>query len=252
MNNLFSLEGKNAIVTGGVQGLGYAMAEGLLENNVKVVIFDLQNKLDTVVEGFRSRGFKVYGVQGDISEEQTLRKMFREALNILGRIDIIINSAGVTRRHRADEFPVGEWDFVHSINLRAVFMLCQLAGKEMIKQGSGKIINIASMNAYFGGINNSAYAASKGGIALLTKSLASDWAKFGINVNAIAPGYMRTELNAPIIADEKRYKDICGRIPAERWGNPEDLKGPVLFLASSASDYVNGVTIPVDGGYLVR
>jgi 2-deoxy-D-gluconate 3-dehydrogenase len=228
------------------------LTEGLLESGVEVVIFDIQDKIDKTVSEFKNKGFSIHGIKGDISDEQELGVMFSLAMKCLGKIDILVNCAGITRRHRADEFPLEDWDEIFKVNLRAVFMLCQMAGREMIRRGKGKIINIASMNSFFGGINNSAYASAKGGIALLTKGLASDWAKFGINVNAIAPGYMDTELNAPIIADEKRYEDICGRIPSGKWGKPDDLVGPLLFLVSESSDYVNGIILPVDGGYHVR
>jgi len=249
---LFDLTGKKAIITGGAQGLGYAMTAGLLESGVEVAVFDIQDKLAAIVSEFSGKSFIIHGIQGDVSNEQELGEMFAQAMKYLGKIDILVNNAGITRRHRADEFPIADWDDIFNVNLRAVFMLCKMVGNEMIKQGKGKIINIASMNSFLGGINNSAYASAKGGIALLTKSLASDWAGFGVNVNAIAPGYMDTELNKAIISDKKRYTSICQRIPAGKWGTPNDLIGPLLFLASESSNYVNGVVLPVDGGYLVR
>ena len=163
-----------------------------------------------------------------------------------------MNSAGVQRRHKSEAFPLDDWSAVIEVNLTAVFALCQMAGRVMLDQGHGKIVNIASLLSFFGGYTVPAYAASKGGIAQLTKALANEWASRGINVNALAPGYMATEMNAALIADAGRNAEISARIPAHRWGTADDMKGPLLFLASSASDYVNGAIIPVDGGYLGR
>ena len=252
IDHMFNVSGKRVVVTGGAQGLGHSMAEGYLEHGAKVVILDVQSKIDDVVSDFRAKDYDAYGVKGDLEDRADINNMFSQAMGFLGGIDVLINAAGVTKRHPPQDFPMEDWDTVLSINLSAVFSLCQLAGREMLKNESGKIINIASMNSFFGGISISAYAAAKGGIMQLTKSLASDWASKGINVNALAPGYMRTELNSRILADEKRYKEITDRIPAHRWGNPEDMKGPALFLGSKASDYLNGAIIPVDGGFLVR
>ena len=157
-----------------------------------------------------------------------------------------------TRRHPCEEFPLTDWNDVLNLNLNTVFQLCQLAGRNMLPRKSGKIINLASMLSFFGGYTVPAYAASKGGVAQLTKALANEWASKGINVNAIAPGYMATEMNTKLIEDPVRSKEILDRIPAKRWGTPEDMKGTAVFLASAASDYLNGAIIPVDGAYLVR
>lgn len=169
-----------------------------------------------------------------------------------GGIDILLNNAGVQRRSRCEDFALEDWDAVINVNLNAVFVLCQLAGRKMLAQGGGKIINLASMLSFFGGFTVPAYAASKGGVAQLTKALSNEWAGRNIQVNAIAPGYMATEMNTALMGDEGRSTEILGRIPARRWGTPEDMKGIAVFLASPASDYVNGAVIPVDGGYLAK
>jgi 2-deoxy-D-gluconate 3-dehydrogenase len=252
MKELFNIEGKRVIVTGAAQGLGYGMAEGFLESGCSVVLMDLSPKLDGVVADLNKKGYKAYAVKGDLADRENIKRMFSQAVEILGGVDVLVTAAGIQRRHRADLFPEEDWDAVIKINLEAVFFLNQLCGQLMIKQGSGKIINIASMVSWFGGINVVAYTAAKGAVAQMTKALANDWAQFGINVNAIAPGYMATDMNKEIIADEKRHAEISERIPAKRWGTPDDMKGPAIFLASSASDYLNGAIIPVDGGYLVR
>lgn len=255
MNNLFDIKGKKAIVTGGAQGLGYGMAEGLLESGCSVVIMDVNPKTKDVAEDFKSRGFDAYAVIGDLGDRKEIDRMFEEAMKLLdGRIDILIPAAGIQRRYPSEDFPIEEWDLVMKINLDAVFILCQKAARIMIQQGSGKIINIASMASFFGGVTVPAYTAAKGAIAQMTKAFCNDWAAKGINVNAIAPGYMATELNTGIInnADQTRYKELSARIPMHRWGTPDDMKGVAIFLASPASDYLNGCVIPVDGGYLVR
>ncbi|WP_207759977.1 MULTISPECIES: SDR family NAD(P)-dependent oxidoreductase [Bifidobacterium] len=249
----FNVAGKNCIVTGGAQGLSRGMAEGLLENGAKVVVMDVQkDKLEKVVEEYRAQGYDAYAVVGDLSKKADIDRMFDEAMEILdGRLDVLIPAAGIQRRHQPWEFPEDEWKLVIDINLNHVWFMCQKAVAIMKDQPTGgKIINIGSMVTWFGGTTVPAYTASKGAVSQLTKSLAVDCARYNICVNAIAPGYMDTEMCANMTQERK---DECTvRIPANRWGLPEDLKGPVLFLASSASDYVNGTVIPVDGGYLVK
>ncbi len=198
------------------------------------------------------RGFRCHGIQADLSRIDELEGVFSRAVDALGGLDIIVNGAGVQRRYRSEEFPTEEWDFVINVNLNSVWKLCQLAGRHFLENGGGKIINIASMLSFLGGYTVAAYAASKGGVAQLTKALSNEWAGKNININALAPGYMATALNTAIINDPVRSKEILDRIPARRWGQPEDMKGAVIFLASGASDYLNGAIIPVDGGFLSR
>lgn len=249
---LFDLTGKKAIVTGAAQGLANGMAEGLMEVGAEVCIIDISPKTHDAVKALQAKGLRCHGVIADLSETVELQKGFASALEALGgTLDIIVNAAGIQRRHFCEEFPLEDWNAVINVNLTSVFSLCQLAGQQYIKQNSGgKIINMASMLSYFGGYTVPAYAASKGGVAQLTKALSNEWASKGINVNALAPGYMDTDMNTALIADEKRNAEILGRIPAKRWGTPDDMKGVAIFLASSASDYLSGAIIPVDGGYL--
>ncbi|MCI9558213.1 SDR family oxidoreductase [Candidatus Ventrimonas sp. KK005] len=250
---MFSVEGKTCIVTGGAQGLSRGMAEGLLENGAHVVLMDLQaEKLEAVVKEYQNKGYKAYGVAGDLSKKPEIDRMFDEAMKLLGdRLDVMIPAAGIQRRYEPWEFPEDMWRLVIEVNLNHVWFMCQKAIQVMRdKETVGKIINIASMSSWFGGTTVPAYTAAKGAVAQLTKSIASDCADHGICCNAIAPGYMDTEMCANMT--QERKDECTARIPAARWGTPEDLKGPVLFLSSSASDYLNGAVIPVDGGYLVK
>jgi len=250
--DLFCLKGKKAIVTGGAKGLGWGMAEGLMEYGAQVCIVDIASNTQEAAEEFEKRGYVCHGVVADLSQESDLCHGFNEALAFLGgHLDILINSAGIQRRHLSEDFPLDDWHEVMNINLHAVFILSQMAGRQFIMQESkGKIINVASLLSFFGGYTVPAYAASKGGVAQLTKALSNEWSSKGINVNAIAPGYMATELNTALLADESRTKQILARVPAKRWGTPEDVKGTAIFLASSASDFLCGTVIPVDGGYM--
>lgn len=249
----FDVSGKCCIVTGGAQGLSKGMAEGLLENGAKVVLVDIQKeKLAQVVEEYRNQGYEAFGVSGNLGDRKDIDRIFNEAIEFLGgRLDVLIPAAGVQRRHLPEEFPLEEWDLVLDINLNHVFIMIQKALKVMLKQKTGgKIINIASMVSWFGGTTVPAYTATKGAVTQLTKSLAVDCAGRNININALAPGYMDTEMCANM--SQERKDETTVRIPAGRWGTPDDMKGPVLFLASSASDYLNGAVIPVDGAYLVK
>ena len=251
----FDLKGKKAIVTGGTRGLGYGMAEGLMEAGAEVVIFGTSSKVYDVATDFENRGFICKGIAVDLGNGEARKQSFAEAVSLLGDLDILINCAGIQRRHAFEEFPEQDWNDVINVNLNAPFDLCQLAVKEFLKKDivSGKIINIVSMLSFFGGLTVPAYAASKGGMAQLTKAMCNELASKNINVNAIAPGYMDTEMNTALTdKSNPRYKEITDRIPAARWGSGEDLKGVTVFLASSASNYINGAIIPVDGGYLVK
>lgn len=254
MTNLFDLTGKRALVTGGGRGLGLGMAEGLAEAGAKVVILGSSDAVMKAAESLCAKGLNVTGLQGDLSDRDGIPNLFDKAVSLLGGgIDILLNNAGVQRRNHCEDFTLEDWDTVIGVNLNAVFVLCQLAGRKMLEQGGGKIINLASMLSFFGGFTVPAYAASKGAVAQLTKALCNEWASKGINVNAIAPGYMATDMNAALTDPENpRYKEITDRIPAHRWGTGDDMKGAAIFLASAASDYLNGAVIPVDGGYLVK
>lgn len=252
MNTLFDLTGRKAIVTGAAQGLAYSMAEGLMESGAEVAVIDISDRTVEVAREFCGRGFRCHGIQADLSRIDELEDVFSRAVDALGGLDIIVNGAGVQRRYRSEEFPTAEWDFVINVNLNSVWKLCQLAGRHFLENDGGKIINIASMLSFLGGYTVAAYAASKGGVAQLTKALSNEWTGKGINVNAIAPGYMATEMNTALLNDEGRNTEILGRIPAHRWGTPDDMKGLCIFLASDASDYIAGAVIPCDGGYLCK
>lgn len=249
----FSVAGKKCIVTVGAQGLSRGMAEGLLENGAEVVLMDLQaEKLQKVVDEYNAMGYKAYAVSGNLSQKSEIDRMFDEAMQYLGgELDVMIPAAGIQRRYEPWEFPEEQWRLVIDVDLNHVWFMCQKAIQVMKDRDTvGKIINIASMNSYFGGTTVPAYSAAKGAIVSLTRSIASDCADHSICCNAIAPGYMDTEMCANMT--QERKDECTARIPAARWGTPEDVKGPILFLASSASDYLNGATIPVDGGFLTK
>jgi len=251
--NKFDITGKHAIVTGGAQGLSRGMAEGLLEAGCKVVLVDLQKeKLEQVCAEYNEKGYQAIPVVGNLANRDELNRIFDEALEKLdGRLDVLIPAAGIQRRHLPEEFPVEEWDLVQAINLNHVWFMIQRALQVMLKQPTGgKIITIGSMVSFFGGTTVPAYTAAKGAVSQLTKSVAVDCAGRGININCLCPGYMDTEMCANM--SQERKDECTQRIPAGRWGLPEDMKGPVVFLASAASDYLNGAVIPVDGAYLVK
>jgi 2-deoxy-D-gluconate 3-dehydrogenase len=253
MGDLFNLEGKKAIVTGAAGGLGRGMAEGLLEAGAEVAIIDISARVRQTVAELAKTGAKVHAVQGDLRDRAKLKTAFAAAVKLLGgTLDILINCAGIQRRNKCEDFTLEDWDAVLDVNLTTVFILSQLAGRLMLQKGKGKIINMASMLSFFGGYTVPAYSASKGAVAQLTKALANEWAGRGVNVNAIAPGYMDTTMNTALKNDPDRNEQILGRIPAGRWGLPADLKGIAVFLASEASNYINGAIIPVDGGYLIK
>ncbi|TQO37390.1 2-deoxy-D-gluconate 3-dehydrogenase [Arenibacter algicola] len=249
----FSLAGKKAIVVGGAGDLGIAMVEAISQAGAQTVVIDLDDRVFTLCKNLKNTGLNVSPIKADVSKIEEIEESYKTALKILGgTIDILINCAGIQRRYPSEDFPDEEWHKVISINLDATFFYCKYAGNSMLKNGGGKIINVASIMSYLGGITIPAYAASKGGVAQLTKALSNDWAAKGICVNAIAPGYMDTQLNTALVNDKKRTDEVFIRVPMKRWGTGEDLKGLTVFLASSASDYVTGTVIPIDGGYLAR
>lgn len=253
MLTMFDLSAKNAIVVGGAGDLGVAMLEALVEAGARAAVIDVSESVHNVTASLSAKGFSVHPVRADVSCRDQIRSSYDEAMRFLGgRLDILVNAAGIQRRHPSESFPEMDWDDVLAVNLSATFFYCQLAAQSMIPMGSGKIINVASIMSFCGGITIPAYVASKGGVGQLTKSLSNDWAGMGLHINAIAPGYMATKLNTALMDDPVRSADLLKRIPQRRWGNGHDLKGITVFLASSASDYVNGTVIPVDGGYLGR
>lgn len=253
MKDLFNIKDRKAIVTGASKGLGYAMSEILMQYGCEVVLIGSSDKIYASYENFKKLGYKCHAVKADLIKREENYRAFEESMKYLNNdIDILVTAAGIQRRHSAEDFPISEWDEVININLNSVFIFCQLAGKIMLKKGKGKIINVASMLSFFGGQTVPAYSASKGGVAQLTKALSNDWLGKGINVNAIAPGYMNTDMNENLIKNSERLKQISDRIPAGRWGTPDDMKGVTIFLSSDASDYISGAIIPVDGGYLAK
>lgn len=247
----FNLNNKVAIVTGARTGLGQGMALGLAEAGADLVIVN-HSPMPETENMIKKLGRKCFPIEADLSDISVIPQIIEKTVAHFGHIDILVNNAGIIRRAPSLEFSEKDWDEVIGLNLKSVFFLSQNAAKVMAKNGGGKIINIASMLSFQGGILVPSYSASKGGVASLTKTLANEWAKYNINVNAIAPGYMITNNTEPIRKDKERCKSITERIPAGRWGMPEDLKGAVVFLASKASDYVNGHILCVDGGWLAR
>jgi 2-dehydro-3-deoxy-D-gluconate 5-dehydrogenase len=248
----FKLAGKVAIVTGCRTGLGQGMALGLAEAGANIVGIDL-NDLDETREEIKEAGGTFLGIEADLSNIGVVEGIIGQAVKTFGRIDILVNNAGIIRRADALDFSETDWDDVMNINLKTVFFFAQAVARQFIKQHSGgKIINVASLLSFQGGIRVPSYTASKSGVMGITRLMANEWAKHHINVNAIAPGYMATDNTAPLRQDPKRSEDILQRIPAGRWGVPDDLKGIAVFLASEASSYVNGYTIAVDGGWLAR
>jgi 2-deoxy-D-gluconate 3-dehydrogenase len=252
MNDMFSIEGKKAIVTGAARGLGRGMAQGLHKAGAELALVDVLDSVHLVAEEMCVEGPRVIAVQAELSNREALRHAFEQAVSGLGGLDILLNNVGITRWSKAEEMTEADWDIVLEVNLNSLFFMAQLAGQYMLKQGHGKIVNIASLLSFGGGFLTVGYAASKGGVGQMTKALANEWSSKGVNVNAIAPGYMATEMNIPLMEDPTRNKLILDRVPAGRWGQPEDLVGALIFLSSKASDYVHGILLPVDGGFLAR
>lgn len=249
----FKLDGKVAFVTGSSSGLGRAMAIGLAEAGADVVCHaSKQGGAGETVEKIAEIGRQTAEVSGDMSDKEVPARLIAEIIEKFGRIDILINNAGTIRRSPAVDFSEEDWEFVLNVNLSSLFRLSQAAARKMIEQGGGKIVNVASLLSFQGGITVPAYTASKSGVAGLTKAFANEWAKHNINVNAIAPGYFATNNTAALQADETRNRQILERIPAGHWGNPEDLAGAAVFLSSAASDYMQGHILVVDGGWMAR
>ncbi len=251
MSKLFDLSGKVAIVTGGNKGLGAGIALALAEAGADIAIISTRTETETV-EAIKALGRRAIHIAADLTSIAPVERIVSTTLAELGGLDILVNNAGMIRRADSVDFTEADWDAVIDLNLKSAFFLAQACGRHMIDQGGGKIINIASMLSFQGGIRVPSYTASKSGIAGITKLLANEWASKGVNVNAIAPGYMATDNTAALQADETRNRSILERIPAGRWGQPSDMAGAAIFLASAASDYVNGITLPVDGGWLAR
>jgi 2-dehydro-3-deoxy-D-gluconate 5-dehydrogenase len=251
--DLFRLDGRVALVTGAGQGLGQAMAIGLAEAGTDIVALDRRDS-DQTGQAVTALGRRFKSITCDLLRASItdLQQVVAQIVNELGRLDILVNNAGIIRRAPALDFSETDWDEVLQINLKVVFFLSQAAARAMLSNGGGKIINVASMLSYQGGIIVPSYTASKSAVAGVTRALANEWSRHGINVNAIAPGYMATDNTAPLRADPDRSAAILDRVPAGRWGTPDDLKGVAVFLASPAASYLHGAIVPVDGGWLAR
>lgn len=250
--SLFDLSGKVAIVTGSNTGLGAGMATALAAAGCDIVGANRSDPAETAAR-VEAAGRRFVDVRADLSSLQPIDSIVEAAMDTFGRVDVLVNNAGIIRRCDALEFSEADWDAVIDVNLKGVFFLSQAVARQFVQQGGrGKIINVASMLSFQGGIRVPSYTASKSGVLGLTRLLANEWAGRGINVNAIAPGYMETDNTAQLREDRQRSEEILARIPAGRWGVPDDLAGAVVFLASAASDYVHGHTLAVDGGWLAR
>lgn len=249
--NPFDLTGKNAIVTGASRGIGKSLAMSLANAGANIIIIDVTRDEQTEQE-IQKYNVTCETITFDLSHFEQYADLISSIIQKYQHIDILINNAGIQRRYPSVDFPKHDWDLVININMNAVFFMCQQVGKHMLERGYGKIVNIASLLAFQGGYTIPAYTAAKSAVAGFSKSLSNEWASKGITINCIAPGYIATEMNTALMNDEIRNRQILERIPAGRWGNPEDLGGAAIFLSSSASDYINGFTIAVDGGWLGR
>lgn len=247
--DLFDISGRYAVVTGANRGLGLGIAEGFAKAGANLVLIS-RTMPEEVLEKLRAYGVAVANFHCDFSQPQTIAPLVKDILARYPKIDILVNAAGTQRRNACVDFTDEDWDFVHAVNEKSPFILCREFGRHMVANHYGKIINFASLLSYQGGLRVSAYAASKGAVMQFTKSLANEWSKD--NINCIVPGYYATEMNTALLNDPVRNEQITVRIPAGRWGQPEDLVGAAIFLASHASDYVDGIALPVDGGWLGR
>ncbi|TGB02922.1 SDR family oxidoreductase [Halobacillus salinus] len=250
--DLFNLDGKVAAVTGCTRGIGRSVALALAEAGADIALLQRNPDQEDVKSEIENLGSRCEVIPCDLNESEEVKQAIPAVVEHFGKIDILVNAAGIQRRSPAVDFPESDWDEVININLKTTWTLCQQAGRYMVPQKSGKIINFASLLSYQGGINVPAYAASKGGVSQLTKALSNEWAQHHVNVNTIVPGYIATEMNTALIHDESRNQQILDRIPAGDWGKPEDFKGTAVFLASEASNYIHGHQLAVDGGWLGR
>ena len=248
----FSLEGKLAVVTGGRRGLGQGIAVALARSGADVISIQTKAECPETQSRIEALGRKCYPYQLDLATLNSAEPLAEELESKYGPVSILVNNAGIQRRHPCTEFPIEDWDLMLQVHLRATFLMCQAFGKRMIARGGGKIINLSSLLAFQGGYTIPAYAAAKGGIAQLTKSLANEWSSKNVNVNAIAPGYFMTDMNTALVHDEVRNRQILERIPAGRYGNPDEIGGAAAFLASDAASYIHGHLLVVDGGWLGR
>lgn len=249
----FGLRGKVALVTGSSKGLGRAMARALGQAGADVIVNGRDAAgLASAVAELQALGIKTTALAADLGDRAGLEQLVAASIDWQGHLDVVVNNAGIIRRMPAVDHPDAEWDAVMRVNLDGVFIACRAAGRHMLARGSGKIINVASLLTFFGGVTVPGYAASKGAVGQLTKALSNEWAGRGVQVNAIAPGYMRTDNTAALQADAVRSKEILARIPAGRWGESQDLEGAAVFLASAASDYLSGHILTVDGGWCGR
>ena len=251
MSNPFDLSGRTAVVTGGGRGLGLGISQALLTAGADVIVFGRSALPEDLAALASELGRKVFFHSLDLADSDAIAATAAEVL-AEHRVDILVNNAGTQDRYPAVDFPLEAWDAVMDINLRAVFQLCQLFGRPMLERGEGKVVNMASLLSFQGGVTVPAYAASKGAVAQLTKALCNEWSGKGVNVNAIAPGYMATEMNSALLADPARLEQLSVRIPAGRWGEPEDIGNVVVFLSSQAAGYVHGQILAVDGGWMAR
>ncbi len=248
---LFDISGRNAIITGASRGLGLSIAEGYARAGANLILISRHMPPEELerLKGYHTR---VKAYEFDLSNTGQIPDLIRNILDEWGKIDILVNNAGTQRRSDSVNFSDEDWDYVCTVNEKSTFVMCREVGRHMVARRKGKIINFASLLAFQGGLRVPAYAASKGAVMQFSKSFANEWAAFGVNVNCIAPGYFTTEMNSELMDDSVRKEQISARIPTGRWGKPEDLVGTAIYLASHASDYVNGITIPVDGGWLGR
>jgi len=251
MRSPFDLTGRTAVVTGGGRGLGLGISEALLDAGADVVVFGRTGVPEGLTERAAALGRRVFFHALDLGDSDAIADAAAEVL-AARRVDILVNNAGTQDRYPAVDFPLDAFDRVMDVNLRSVFQLCQLFGRPMLERGDGKVVNLASLLSFQGGLTVPAYAASKGAVAQLTKALCNEWSSRGVNVNAVAPGYMATEMNTALLADPVRLEQLSVRIPAGRWGQPEDIGNVVVFLASPAAAYVHGQVLAVDGGWLAR